>query len=601
MSQSLIDEKKYFPENSDGLPRSLIKKLCFGKTAIPDWEPIKKSKNSTVRFATIVGDFLQESLDFEGEQFFLTHNSWRNIIQFAKIDFLLIESTWEDCTGDWNLAQHPSSDKYEELLLILSEAKKKGIPTVYWQTAGKEYHEIYASFAKNFDVIFCAEKEEIDLFASEGIIAEYLPPCIQPSLQNPFKHYDYYDTINWGIVYDGWKDLERKPELWNIISEFTNMDLHIIESNAVLFINSIFAKTKQLPDYAQYLYGCVTKSQRRTLLKYAKIHITLSEGLTSSCKQRWLTLEAAACGCLPLYHGSFVEDDICQGIARECDKTDWLLLELERCRQDPWYQKRLAHLAWRKVNMEHTFSHRVRTICQHLGITHDWIEYPLISMITPTYRKENLEFVINICANQTYPNKEHIIITNGFQVPKEEQQFNEKYSLKYLSIPEENFAGPCLNIGFQQANGEYVYRIDDDDTYGCNYILDTILHNRAFDISFWGKTFKYIQDDTKIIKMRCDKKIYANCIYNPQKHNCFPSGCSFAGKKDFFQVYNFSNQLFGATDSAFQYNLKTMTHCILLDEFNMIIYRSKDLSKHTWKITSIPVAEETLFFKEPII
>lgn len=598
---SAPNQKKSFPDNIIKNNQMLLKRLCFGKVPIRDWQAVKKSKNSTVRFATIVSRFLQEALNFEGVQFILTRNSWRNILRFSNLDFLLIESTWEDCTRDWKLAQHPSSDSYEELLAVIAEAKKYNIPTVYWQTGGKEYHDIYAPFAKNFDFIFCADYEECSLFSAEGIQAYYLPPCIQPALANPFKHHKYYNSIHWGVIFDGWKDLERKPKLWNILSELTAMDLHIVESNAHLFKASIFAKTKECPIYANYLHGCITPEQRRTILKYTDTHITLSESISTPCKQRWLMLEAAACGALPLYHGSFAEEDVCDGIARECNTTDNLLLELERCRQDPWYRKRLAHLAWRKVNMEHTFSHRMRTICERIGVRHDWEEYPLISMITPTFREENIESVVKVCANQTYPNKEHIIITNGFRVPQEQRISSEICPITYLSVPEENFAGACLNIGFQMAQGEYVYRIDDDDKYGENYILDTILNNRALDTSFWGKQLVYFTNDSGIIQTR-DVEQYPNCLTRyPYPAHPNAAGCSFAGKKSFFAKYQFENDLFGAADSAFQLLLKNLPFCTTMDDFNMVVYRSDDVQKHTWKVTSIPVTGETLLLNEPIV
>lgn len=601
MSQTfLTDEKKFFPDNTADDSHPLLKRLCFGKIPIPDWKPIKKSKNSTVRFATIVGDLLQEALDFEGEQLILTRSSWRDILQFSNIDFILIESTWEDCSGEWNLAQYPTSDNYAELLEILAEAKKKNIPAVYWQTGGKEYHDIYAAFAKNFEFVFCADDEECSLFAAEGIKAEYLPPCIQPALANPFKQHEYYNTIHWDIVFDGWKDLERKPELWNILSELTDMDFHIVESNALLFTSSIFAKTKICPAYAPYLHGCITAEQRRTILKYTDIHVTLSESISTPCKQRWLMLEAAACGALPLYHGTFTEADVCRGIARECSSTDCILLELERCRQDPWYLKRMAHLAWRKVNREHTFSHRIQTICKEIGVEHDWEEYPLVSMVTPTYRKDNIESVINICARQSYPHKEHIILTNGFRIPPEEQISSEDYSITYISVPEESFAGACLNLGFQIAKGEYVCRIDDDDPYGENYIIDAILNNRALDVSLWGKPFKYIYTDRKEILVRA-ATAKPHCIgdmkqlSNPQ---CI-SGNSFSGKKKFFSSHRFLYNQFSSADVAFL--LEIGAEPILtasFDDFNIAAYRSDDISKHTWKIAHIETEAVPITFNE---
>ncbi|MBV1710234.1 MAG: glycosyltransferase [Erysipelothrix sp.] len=94
-------------------------------------------------------------------------------------------------------------------------------------------------------------------------------------------------------------------------------------------------------------------------------------------------------------------------------------------------------------------------------------EYPLISVIIPTYNRVNmLKRAITSVQSQTYPKLEVVVINDC----STDETFNYLESLKFtkgdLKIihNEKNLnAGKNRQIGYQNCTGEYVVFLDDDD------------------------------------------------------------------------------------------------------------------------------------------
>ena len=177
---------------------------------VPDFEPIKKKLNSSLKIAAIVDERLYQGVRNEGDLFLLTPDNWKYVLKYGEIDFLLVESCWKTVTGHWYLGQSVHVENNEKLLKIISFAKKNAIPTVFWNTQDHLYHTHYNQFAKNFDYVFCADHVECHLLKKEGIKAEWLPPSIQPAIHNGFIQHDpNCAKFSIDTLYDGYTDIYR--------------------------------------------------------------------------------------------------------------------------------------------------------------------------------------------------------------------------------------------------------------------------------------------------------------------------------------------------------------------------------------------------------
>jgi hypothetical protein len=150
------------------------------------------------------------------------------------------------------------------------------------------------------------------------------------------------------------------------------------------------------------------------------------------------------------------------------------------------------------------------------------------------------------------------------------------------------FDGACLDLGIHIAQGEYVFRFDDDDFYGPNYLLDTMLAFRAVDAQMTGKEFKYLKvgDNPDIYGRlaKCRPPTVFTASYLSYGAVGL-AGCTLGGTKEFFLKNIYPIDIVGAADKELSLTLKHRggsTVCLCLDQFNMVVFRNEDVKKHTW-------------------
>jgi len=541
----------------------LLQSTCFWTPPVPAWKPLREMPNSSLRFACIAEDRLYHGLRFEGELMLLTPQNWKLVLKYSKPDMLIIESIWGTATGHWEMGQCNSSPARGELLEIVSLAQKLSIPTVFWITKGHEYHEHYKTFATCFDYVFCSDPKEADMLRPEGVKAEVLLPCVQPAVYNPFRIFDHYNDFNIELLFDGWADLDRLTDELKILKEIKGYGLSIVESRYRMFRSRL----KKIPDYKDCILGCLTRQSKILALKYSKMVLSFDTTLSTTTNQQWMALEAAATHLPSVHLGSIPEDDMRKKILLDHPEQIDFLAEISRFKKDKIYRDRQAHLAWRHVNQHHTFSHRIQTICDHIGIQHDWKQYPKASVITPIYKEDSLNKCIANYKKQSYINKELLIVFSG---NPNGSTGNPGKDIKVLIAPKELLAGACLNIAYLELTGDYCFRMDGDAQYGENYISDLILYLNALDVNIFGKPFSNLYSTSKdIVYLQYDK--YQNCILpmkNIQNDSVMLGGNTISFKKNNHMLSIYSNYDFGEIDSYLLVNPDVKSF-VIMDNFNV--------------------------------
>lgn len=549
---------------------------------IPLWEPIKEP-NSSLRIACVVSDRLYQGLQFEGEVYLLTPENWRTTLKYGAPDLLLVESFWESATGHWNLAQAAPGAEAHELRELVATARQQGIPAAYWFTEDRVYHEHYREMASHFEHVFCADAGEIERLKEDGIESHHLPPCVQPALYNPFRWHEHYDALDLGVLFDGWGDLDRYPEDFAVLDEMLQeQQLSIIESRYLLTHNRLKAAASE---HAGTILGCVTGKTRQLALKYASAYVTFDRTLSTATTRQWQALEATA-SYLPVVHlGQFPEGDLRVSLAQAFEDDLEFQVELLRMKEDDLYRQRIAHRAWRETLQNHTFSHRSRQICETLGVAHDWDEYPKASVITPTCRPDMVPQAIETYRKQSYPNRELILVYNGEgfkELPEESQDAD----IRVAHVPGDRFAGAALNLGAQFASGVAQFRMDDDDLYGENYLLDMMLWQRCADAAIWGKgaaPLKFEESPEVYVRPRSRQPLQ---ILRPETLHAgqfWLCGNSIAFRRAHPEVMSYRNFALGSADTFFNREAPSNGIVLVLDLFNDVAVRRPGVGAHTWR------------------
>jgi hypothetical protein len=144
------------------------------------------------------------------------------------------------------------------------------------------------------------------------------------------------------------------------------------------------------------------------------------------------------------------------------------------------YNERVAHKAQRRIWGEHTYAHRAELIVQAIAPSrHRAVDVPTVSALVSTIRPHQLKHVFQTVGSQRGVDLELILLTHGFETePSRIADLAEAYGVgkyKVLVASETLTLGECLNLCVEASTGAVLTKMDDDDYYAPNYLID-LLH-----------------------------------------------------------------------------------------------------------------------------
>ena len=245
-------------------------------------------------------------------------------------------------------------------------------------------------------------------------------------------------------------------------------------------------------------------------------------------------------------------------------------------------RERLQHLFFRQVALSHTLQTRLETLGATLGrpvgTPAPW--QPKVSVIAVTNRPENFAFLMGRYRDQTYANKELILVVNTDTVGVEalRRQLRESDNARVLGVPARWPIGVCLNAGIAEAQGAFWAKFDDDDVYGPAYLADYVLNARFVDFDIAGKADIFTYDE------RGDRTVLRRSNEHPHR-----PGSAFAGGTLFVKhtpgELVFQEHARGFVDIWFQWqHLAEGKMLYASDPFNFMQIRRADRRTHTWRV-----------------
>ncbi len=530
--------------------------------------------------AAVTGARLRFGLAHEAEVLPMTTLSWKGLLRERKPDLVLVEACPDESVADCRIA---GGTEGSDLTDMLDFAKSLGIPTVLWNTQDHTCAGLFRPIARRFDYVFCADMRETEDLRSIGLDAEVLLPAIQPQIYNPFRAFGHADALDIGMLYDGLADLLDENQGLRILRRATKYGLQIIESSSLVYASELAA----IPDFSSCILGCVDAASRLLALKYSRAALFLDSTIRTQTAQQWAALETAACRVPVIHAGRLAQDDVRQGIVLEREDASDVEAELGNLAEDDLYRRKCGQLGWRAIYRQHTFSHRLRDICRKIGISTQWEEYPGATVVTPTRRIELLPRCLETFDRQRYPKKDLVLVINRTSLAGAEEVIRAtqgRDDVQIVNVPEERYAGACLNLGNVLARGEYCFRVDDDDYYGENYLLDMMLHLRSVGADIFGKPAKYWHFEGEVDTYERQLNIIQGLTVLPASYELWLSGNTLGGRKDVLLGTRYPDSVFGTADTAFfMQAIERRLVIASLDEFNMVVSRRIDTADHTWR------------------
>lgn len=303
-----------------------------------------------------------------------------------------------------------------------------------------------------------------------------------------------------------------------------------------------------------------------------------------------LSLQAAACGALPILIGDAkVSADIAAICAFAKDLSD-VKGVIDWFRDNPLDARKRAHIGWRTAFRDHALTLRLDRMARAVNLSSGWESYPPVTVFVPTFRTEFLGRCLDNYRKQTYPNRELILALHCDVPPRAEiDSIRANHAdVRIVTMPREETVGGLMNLAIHHASGVFCVKMDDDDYYGENYVLDMILAQRAIELDIFGKppAFTYFEasDQTCLRKSASTKE---NCIVDAKSlvSNDFRiTGFTHSGKTEFLRSVMFCDRARGSADTAlYERCEKRNVSGATLDIFNAAAFRASDPSKHTWR------------------
>ncbi|MGS2744307.1 glycosyltransferase [Halomonas sp. LS-001] len=502
----------------------------------------------------------------------------------CQFDLLLVESqllssgqkAYEDTCRQWALA-----------------FQKAGVPCCFWYTEPVHHLYLIQELATVFDHVATVEQESAIALQyylekqSKALPVSVLGPCVAPALDNAIRQFKKPSFKNLHVLYDGWADLIEFQENRLLIETLKRDDLLV--ADASWQFNQL--KLKDIPGLEASVLGYLTPHQRRQALKEFNVVLLTSRTLKSSAAMRQEVLEALAAKAHVIVYlhendtMTFGELDPYIEYHREADV---LAHRLETLKTDLWQCKSRVQPGWRRVHQQHNIQCRLAQWLKLAGVDKKLGEQPLISCLTVTKRPQWLHKIIDNYLQQEYPNKELLIALNTDQVDRQAiaREVQEKVpSAQIFQFGSERNLGFCLNWLIRQSQGAYWAKMDDDDSYGPNYLMDYWLNTQALDSDLVGKKMSatYFEALDKTLYRDSDTLSASDFILYEGNHHHM-AGATFFAKRDLLNLNPFSESRRSSIDvEFFRGALQKEQSVMLADDFNFTVYRAADKQHHTWK------------------
>ncbi len=515
------------------------------------FEPIGEKagcRNPDLKIAGIVSERLGRTLPYESNLLLLTPENWNHIIRFARPDFVLVESCFQTCTGHWGYAQVVQNELAQILIDILNLAKKTGIPTVFWQTLGAEYHDLFYGFARNFDFVFCADPKSIQAFDKKNIPASILLPAVQPQIHHPYREYDRYGDFDFSILFDGWGDLHRLgSETPPVLNQLAERGLSIFDSRHELWKKKI----QDLGSLSNCVQGCVDYPTLLFVQRYAKVGVTFDASTFTPTSQLWWSLDALSCGMAVVHNGELDSRDIFSGFVDAHASKERFLEKIDFLLKSEFQRRRRGAIALFDLYKHHTFEHRLSTICSQAGVHRQDHLPPLVSAYTIASGTDSIEKIIHNYRTQTHSNKELVIVVprnRGASCEKITALVSKQTSLKSIKICPDQENLHLLQVMTLNASGNYCIRFC-SDTDDPEYLENMVCSADACQADFFGM-LPAVSFSNSINK---EKNLVSNCrmsFKNLSDHVETYHPMLLSGKKEAFQAVLAKNNLFTSTGAA---------------------------------------------------
>lgn len=549
----------------------------------PAFEPRARLRNQHINVVSISDKFTYECFRYEANFIPLTKKNWKAEIDAANPVLFFVESAWNGNDGEWTYTM-ASYKKHlgDPLREAIKYCQSKNIPVVFWNKEDPTNYDVFIDVAADCDYIFTTDGGIVDKYkARVGHDKVYpLAFAAQPAIHNPIrdkrKKLPIYEACFAGSWYNNGHDTRRiQTEI--VLDGAMHRELHVYDRmlHATKHRESRIFPAK----YQPFIVGSLSYDQMVTAYRQYKLFLNINTVQDSPTMFSRRVFEILACG-TPVVstHSDGMKTMLGEHVhivnnKDEAKQVVQLLLESDLDRE------RLGHQAARYCLQHHSYQQRFEQILKTIGVESSVDQGDKVSIIMCTNRPKNIDMMIDNYQRQTHANKELLIILNNddFDIETVKSKVQGLANVQVHQLPQDMTLGDCLNHGVANASGDYIAKMDDDDIYGANYLVDALLAFNFSGADVVGKDSYFCYVESKNI-------MAVKQLGKDNRYSDFISGGTLVIRRQVFDKVKFHSRNRGE-DTNFLKDCKENGFTIYSsDKYNFIQMRYANTSAHTWTI-----------------
>ncbi|MFF2677002.1 glycosyltransferase [Arthrobacter koreensis] len=574
------------------------RRISFNPMVVDNPDP-----RTGVSAAVILDDFSLMAFGYEWHQTVLSRDGWSDEIAAEQPDLLFVESAWSGNKGEWKHQLTGSNGPSANVRALVELCRSRDIPTVFWNKEDPPHYDDFLETAKLFDHVFTSDSNRLssyrrDLGHDRVAVLQF---AAQPVIHNPVRpRYGWHlRDVAFAGMYFAHKYPQRREQMDVLlgaaeqISRQLPIGLEIFSRHAEADDNYKFPTP-----YDQRVVGSLTYDRMLTAYKAYKAFLNVNSVVDSPsmCARRIFEITASGTSVVSTPSTALTQlwDNDEQFIVADRAEAAHTLRALMR---NPELSSRQLHLAQRRIWAEHTYAHRAETVLRRaVPEKAQAVALPSVSLLVSSNRPHQLEQVFRTVGGLTGPATELVLLTHGFEVGEDQvRRWQEEHSVPNLVLlhqPADLPLGECLNHCVKAASGDVLSKMDDDDYYGPNYLLDLVNalgYSRA-DVVGKQAHFMYLAErNAALLRFAEREHRFTNMVMGP----------TITARKDVFGEIPFQSLRTGE-DSTFLNDVIARGGTIYsADKYNYFQFRGS--VNHAWKVSDAELltSGDIQFFGSP--
>lgn len=434
-----------------------------------------------VKIAVIMDDLSWSSYSLEADMYRLKPGMAIRQLKKNLPRLLLVSASQDGGENRWFQEKKGYSS---EVIKAVKWCKSKKIPTVFWYRGKTVLFSFCKDMALIFDYIFTRDLNSIEIFKSltgkHNVF--YLPDGVQPALFNPVGQYKRRDSflIAGSDCLDGSECNTTIDDYIRDLQAYRDIDIYdcvLSKSDSVRHFSE---------KYSKYIKGDFLYTKAGKVCKGYEYAVNLnSPEVSQSCNSS--VFELMACNTLIVSNYSIDIRTLFRDLVlMSCSGKDAvrrlrdLELNSQRC-------ERIKLLALRKVFLESTCKDRLVYILQKTGVIrkkYDW--EPKVIVWSRVYTGDEYNYVVKMFRNQTYRNKQLIIVSDFDLRTADDSDILLVKNVKDILNRPDSLYFACFSA---------------KNFYDRNYLLDLMLATRYDNTGNYAKSAVFVYRNNNIERL----------------------------------------------------------------------------------------------------